>query len=93
MAGAVAAARLADPKHSGLFFFFFHTPFQLERIWNWGEGSSFCGALFQARLSVPPAVSLRGGMQACGHLRRMLWCYLEQVIADAVQRDLSLVPA
>lgn len=56
-------------------------------------GSSFCGALFQARLSVPPAVSLRGGMQACGHLRRMLWCYLEQVIADAVQRDLSLVPA
>lgn len=58
-----------------------------------GGWSSFCGALFQARLSVPPAVSLQGGMQACGHLRRMLWCYLEQVIADAVQRDLSLVPA
>lgn len=58
-----------------------------------GGWSSFCGALFQARLSIPPAVSLQGGMQACGHLRRMLWCYLEQVIADAVQRDLSLVPA
>lgn len=39
MARAVAAARLADPKHSGLFFFFFFSPHALPV----GENMEFGG--------------------------------------------------